>query len=488
MKNFGALMAKIRVFTDTVPDPNTTSGNVLDQIFSECAQNHDLEFCIIGSDNSSSYLISEALVGAKFNFLQGPVTNWNLGIFTKLYSRLLLKYFHSDIQRISSWILRENSRDLPDHQIFVLQSSASIIICEKFRGTTSSYTTVSFDPWRWWSNTHHVPTSLDTVVSKNLEDIFSEGHHLVPNSIWGELFPNSKGTFIDLYPTFQGAASKPAYIQNTQTSINFCFAGKTYALAELKKFIEFMDSKDWILFNLEVFLHIYGPSNPFSSKNIIYHGNLGSKVLVHELVQHDYAILPYPSENIDEDIARLSFPSKYLLYLSAGLPVIYIGNISATVCKFTKLTGITTTTDNFMKSFESDFIRLLSSHEVIKQNTESLISENFSKEIFLTSISRWLGYIGFPENQLSSGPNRVNLGHRKLNFTEYLIKSYSSAVSRNIHNLFWYIRVPKFRYIKIILERKIVSRLVIKLIDPITVICVKLYNTKTFRSVSPSKR
>jgi regulator of replication initiation timing len=488
MTDFGIPMGKIRIFTDIVPDPNTTGGLVLDQIFSNVAQSHDLDFFIIGSQESSNFQISKALIGAKFNFIQGPVTNWNLGILTKPYSVFLLKYFHLDIQRISSWISQEDSRETPDHQIFVLQSAASIVICEKFRKTTSSYSTISFDPWRWWSSAHYVPTSLDAIVSQNLEKIYSEGFHLVPNSRWQELFLNSKGTFIDVYPTFPGIASQTADITNTKTSINFCFAGKPYALSELEKFIEFMNSRNWILFNLQVFLHVYGPSNPFSSKNIIYHGNLGYKLLNAELAHHDYALLPYPSKKKDEDIAQFSFPSKYLLYLSAGLPVIYIGNTSADVCRFTKLTGMTITPDDFMKSFETKFMNMLSSREEIRLNIEGLLSKNFSKEIFVTEINRWLGSLGFPDDQVSKEFKRANIGFIKLNFTDYLIKSHSSTISRIIYNIFWYIRVPKLRFIKILWGRILLSQLVIKFANVITVILVRLYNIKSFRSVFPSNR
>jgi hypothetical protein len=479
-------MAKIRVFTDIVPDPSTTGGYVLDQIFSIIAQNHDLEFCIIGSGQPSNYLISEELIAAKFNFLQNPVTNWNLGILTKLNSKLLLKYFHSDIQRISSWVLQEDSRDLPDHQIFVLQSTASIIICEKFRGTTTSYSTISFDPWRWWANSHHVPTSLEDIVSESLEEIYSDGHHLVPNSRWQELFPNSRASFIDLYPVFQKTFYKSRKSQGIQSSINFCFAGKIYALAELNKFIEFMDSKGWMLFNLNVFLHIYGPSSPFSSKNIIYHGNVRPKALAHEIASYDYALLPYPAEDKDEDLRRLSFPSKYLLYLNAGLPVIYIGDTAATVCKFTKLTGITINTDDFLEKFESDFANLLLSREEIKLNIKSLISNEFSEENFFSTISGWLDSVGCPEVRTPKNFDRVGTGLTKLIFNDYVIESKSSKIMNNIYKLRRHVMTPKLRALKILFKRLLKSKFGIKFTYLVAVISIKIYNNAIFRFVFPS--
>ncbi len=486
MIDFGAFMAKIRVFTDIVPDPNTTGGYVLDQIFSNIAQNHDLEFYIIKSDESSNYLISEEMIAAKFNFLQGPVTNWNLGILTKLYSKLLLKYFHLDIQQISSWILQEDSRDLPDHQIFVLQSTASIIICEKFRGTTTSYSTISFDPWRWWASAHHVPTSLEDIVSESLKDIFSDGHHLVPNSRWQELFPNSRASFIDLYPVFQKTFPKSRKSQGIQSNINFCFAGKIYALAELNKFIEFMGSKNWMLFNMNVFLHIYGPLSPFSSKNIIYHGNVTPNALVHEIASYDYALLPYPAEDKDEDLARLSFPSKYLLYLAAGLPVIYIGNTSATVCKFTKLTGITINPDNFLEKFELDFANLLSSREEIKLNIESLNSNKFSEEKFLNTINGWLDSVGFPEKQAPKNFDRMGTSLTKLIFNDYVIESKSSEILKNIYKLRRYVMTPKLRALKILFKRILKSAFGMKFTNFVTIVFIKIYNNAIFRFVFPS--
>jgi hypothetical protein len=326
------------------------------------------------------------------------------------------------------------------------------------------------------------------MVSQNLEKIYSEGFHLVPNSRWQELFPNSKGTFIAVYPTFQRGVYKSKTIQGTQSNINFCFAGKIYAFAELNKFIEFMDSKDWMLFNKRAILHIYGPANSISSKNVVYHGNLRSKSLVHELAKHDYALLPYPSGAEDQDIARLSFPSKYLSYLAASLPVIYIGNTEATVCNFTKRTGISINPNEFSKNFESEFARLLSSREAVKLNIESLLSKNFSEENLLNAISDWLESAGITGDQMLKKFSSARFELTKGNFTDFLVKSKSSMISENVYNLRWYIRTPKMRFVEVFFMRVLYSSPVMKLINVVTVFSIKIYNSRVLRSVFPSSR
>jgi hypothetical protein len=426
-------MAKFRIFTDCLPDINSTAGKVLEGIMFELAATHDLEFYILLEGNIQDLETSSIFKSSKFHFLQSPISSWKLGFLTKPYSKFMRRHFDSDLRSIIKYIDRENSRDLPDHQIFVLQSSTSILLCDHFKDITESYSTITWDPWSWWSRNHKVPSGLDSQVSDALEKIYMIGFHLVPNQMWKEEFAQSLGEFYEIYLPFQ-QNGKEITSENPQV-INLCFAGNPYAKHEFESFIDFMISKNWKLDGKRVLLHFYGSFCPFESKYVINHGNISPKSLIATLARHDVAILPYPSGNLNRDVSKFSFPSKYLTYLAAGLPTILIGNRDSTICHFVDQTGFSIQPDQISDSFEVNFSRLNEEGHYVSERIDTMRSQKFSSVVFSSTISAWMLDSGFPlVAKISSSPTTtVSVNDLVLTRDSFEVKSVK--LSLRVHRV-----------------------------------------------------
>jgi hypothetical protein len=483
-------MAKIRVITDDIPTSQTTSGLVLQAVLEKLAQSHDFEFYILGNKKRDDLRTSGAFKSSKFHFLEAPISYWGLGFLTKPYSRFIRKFFNEDIESLIEWINQENSRDLPDHQIFVLQSATSILLCEHFKKTTATYSTITWDPWTWWSRNHEVPYDLDNYIQRALDEIYSNGFHLVPNQVWAQTFNEHSSQFYPVYVPFKQALAKDLVEEDQLDTFNFCFSGSAYAFFELEMFVKFMESRNWLLFEKKVYLHFFGPFCPFESRNVIYHGNILVDELIDALSKYDIAILPYPSGDANKDVSQLSFPSKYLSYLAAGLPTIFIGNTDATVCNFVNQTGFSIDPRNFEESFESEFFSLWHSINDYKKNTKTLLSNTFSYLEFSKSLESWLISAGLSFGQSQSIFQYQELMHSDFKLYPKSTPSSSVIFTSKIHKLLKFFMPLRFLFMrsdgKLNLKAKLISvtyrlirhRFLKKAVNIVTKLMIRIYQIR----------
>ena len=483
-------MAKIRVITDAIPTSQTTSGVVLQAVLEKLAPTHDFEFYVLENKKREIVMTSEAFKSSKFHFLEAPISDWGLGFLTKPYSGFIRKFFNQDIESLIKWIKQENSRDLPDHQIFVLQSATSILLCEYFKKTTTTYSTITWDPWSWWSRNHQVPNDLNNYIQGALDEIYSNGFHLVPNQMWAQTFNKQSSQFYPVYVPFNQVFDLDVVEKDQIDAFNFCFSGTPYAFFELEIFVKFMESRNWLLFEKKVYLHFFGPSCPFKFQNVIYHGNIHPDELIDSLSNYDIAILPYPSGEANKDVSQLSFPSKYLSYLAAGLPTIFIGDTSATVCNFVNQAGFSIDPRDFEECFESDFFRLWQSINDSKKNTKSLLSKNFSSLEFAKSVECWLISAGLSFDNSQSVFHYQELRHSDFELYPKSTPSSSVIFTSKIHKLLKIFMPLRFLFMTIdgkfnlkaklifVTYRLIRHRFLEKTVNTVTKLMIRIYQIR----------
>jgi hypothetical protein len=76
------------------------------------------------------------------------------------------------------------------------------------------------------------------------------------------------------------------------------------------------------------------------------HGNLSESALLVKLRECDWAFAPMALTDHDPRYNRFSFPTKFITYLSAGLPIITLGHPESSVMKMAAHydVGLTTST------------------------------------------------------------------------------------------------------------------------------------------------
>lgn len=84
-------------------------------------------------------------------------------------------------------------------------------------------------------------------------------------------------------------------------------------------------------------LHLYGAHSyadrPWLRPWIIEHGNFPERELLTELRKCDWGFIPMSLEENDPRYNRFSFPTKFITYLAAGLPVVTLGHPESSVMK-----------------------------------------------------------------------------------------------------------------------------------------------------------
>jgi len=102
-------------------------------------------------------------------------------------------------------------------------------------------------------------------------------------------------------------------------------------VAALSRFREFV--------SLELHLwgaHSYRNCSWFDPEFIVEHGNLPQNELLDALKLCDWGFIPMSLEDKDPRYNRFSFPTKFITYLAAGLPVITMGHPQSSVMKMAK--------------------------------------------------------------------------------------------------------------------------------------------------------
>jgi hypothetical protein len=116
-------------------------------------------------------------------------------------------------------------------------------------------------------------------------------------------------------------------------------------------------------------LHLYGAHSyadrPWFRPWIIEHGNLPERELLTELRGCDWGFIPMSLENKDPRYNRFSFPTKFITYLAAGIPIISIGHPECSVMKMAMRyeTGLEITSSHSLVTVTT---QILSDHHIIQ--------------------------------------------------------------------------------------------------------------------------
>jgi hypothetical protein len=171
--------------------------------------------------------------------------------------------------------------------------------------------------------------------------------------------------------------------------------GQIYASKAFKLYYKAMsDFNDFGHSNIKC--DYYGRES-FSKFDIEEFGNLitvkgwaDSNVIVSEIRPYDFAFLPYFGDE-NEIVSSLSFPSKMIVYLTAGLPILYIGGKNSAPYKIINhhKIGVAIDIEDFKLSDTNKILKHISnlkkSHE-FQREIESVNKEKFSRQALIKSL------------------------------------------------------------------------------------------------------
>ncbi|MFZ4778698.1 MAG: hypothetical protein ACOYM3_25300 [Terrimicrobiaceae bacterium] len=128
-------------------------------------------------------------------------------------------------------------------------------------------------------------------------------------------------------------------IRNPQPAIvKIAYAGSILVMKEFEFFVEVLSA---LRSTIRTELHFYGAHSHasrawFRNDWMVEHGNLPERQLVEELRSCDWGFIPMSLDDSDPRYNRYSFPTKFITYLAAGLPVITLGHPECSVMKMAR--------------------------------------------------------------------------------------------------------------------------------------------------------
>jgi len=133
----------------------------------------------------------------------------------------------------------------------------------------------------------------------------------------------------------RGLCEGSARIDPVGSPVRIAYAG---TILVMREFALFTQALERVRRMIPVELHLWGAhsyqNQPwFRGEWMIEHGNLSERDLIAALRECDWGFIPMSLRDEDPRYNRFSFPTKFITYLAAGLPVITLANRDSSVMR-----------------------------------------------------------------------------------------------------------------------------------------------------------
>jgi glycosyltransferase involved in cell wall biosynthesis len=187
-----------------------------------------------------------------------------------------------------------------------------------------------WDPFSWWAKANR----LDDYTTRKTQALFDKtiersaavatASHPMANN-YRDRFRVKAIPVISSYA--RTMACSPAAAPLPGASITIGMAGQFYAADEWLRLLAALEAINWSVGGRRVSIVAMGPAHPpgMPASHVTFLGWKPQTEAVRLLNGCDFLYCPYPFDPAMEEVARHSFPSKLVLYLAAGRPVIFHG-------------------------------------------------------------------------------------------------------------------------------------------------------------------
>ena len=312
-------MSKLLIISDVAPTPKHTAGFILEQIISRLPSDCEIDVYNIMNDGLQTYDLSSFVTGT-LRWARKPEENWS-GL---KYIRWLGDYFSSrEAKQISNDIIRQVSRRKPDVILLAIQGQTMLRVATHLDFAGIEFSTIHWDPFSWWSHFNGLSKSMEQLNESVKKILRKSGTHIVPSVPYINYLKIDESNAVVMHIALNEFVESQKKKLETR---NLCFSGQAYAEKELLFVFEYLNSINWKLNVVPITFHFYGNTAIGQEyPQVVHHGWLSPDKLVYELSKYHAGILPYPASKNFTEVSALSFPSKFGTYISANLPVIFIG-------------------------------------------------------------------------------------------------------------------------------------------------------------------
>jgi len=187
-----------------------------------------------------------------------------------------------------------------------------------------------WDPFSWWAKAN----CLDSITTRRVQSMFDNAiRHsrcvATASEPMAELYRDRFGVstvpVIASHP--KSMAQAPDLACNDKNPIVIGMAGQFYAANEWLQFLHALRSSNWRVAGRAVRIVVLGPQRPpgVIDEHVSLLGWKSQPDAAFILSQCDILYCPYPFDQGMKEVSLYSFPSKLVLYLAAGRPILFHG-------------------------------------------------------------------------------------------------------------------------------------------------------------------
>jgi hypothetical protein len=397
---------KVLLISDVPPCDDFTAGIVLSAMVRFLPRGSICCFAVVNP--LIPIRMSSEFSGIPIEFHGKPLENWSwlpqgfpVDKLSSLASLAGETYTSRQVKSLVAKAVEFGRKQRVDRVWAVLQGQTTIrmALAVADRLNVPLYTQV-WDPFSWWAKANR----LDESTTRRTQELFDE---TIRRSVavatasqpmaktYRDRFSVKAVPVISSYARTMGCA--PAAVPRSGDHLKIGMAGQFYAADEWSQLLATFEAANWMMGACCVSIVAMGPVQPpaMSANNVTFLGWKSQTEAVKLLADCDFLYCPYPFDPLMAQVARQSFPSKLVLYLAAGRPVIFHGPAYSAVAEYinNRGCGIISTSlsaEGLLKEIEG----LVGNHQRYSEmasNAQKAFLEDFTLESMARSFNDFIG-------------------------------------------------------------------------------------------------
>lgn len=342
---------KVLLISDVPPCDDFTAGIVLSALVRFLPRGSICCFAVVNP--LIPFRVSSEFSGIPVEFHEKPLENWSwlprgfpLGRLSSLASMAGETYTgNRQVKSLVDRAVEFGRKQQVDRVWAVLQGQTTIrmALAVADRLKVPLHTQI-WDPFSWWAKAN----CLDEGTTRKTQQLFDEtirrsvavatASHAMAQT-YRDRFSVRAIPLISSYA--HTMACSPTATPSSGEALTIGMAGQFYAADEWRQLLAALEAENWTVGGGRVNIVAMGPVRPpaMPANNVSFLGWKSQTEAVKILTDCDFLYCPYPFDPAMAEVARQSFPSKLVLYLAAGRPVIFHGPAYSAVAEFIKDKG-----------------------------------------------------------------------------------------------------------------------------------------------------
>ncbi|WP_072378391.1 hypothetical protein [Hyphomicrobium sp. NDB2Meth4] len=406
---------KILLLSDIPPCNNLTAGLVLSAMVRFLPR--DSVCCFAVANPMLDIHMSPEFANIPMRFHAKPNENWSWLPQRRLVRRLSSAICFagemftekSTVRSLTRKAIAFGREQKVDRVWAVLQGQTTIRMARAVAdGLGVPLHTQVWDPFSWWAKAN----CLDGLTTHRVQQLFDEAiRHSASVAtasepmaeLYRERFHVSAEPVISSHS--RSMAQKPEVQSGVGTPILIGMAGQFYAATEWLELVKALEKANWTIGSRPARVVVMGPQRPPGAQksHVTFLGWKSQSDAAFILSLCDILYCPYPFDPSMKEVSQFSFPSKLVLYLAAGRPIVFHGPAYSSPARYIKAKGcgliaerlVATAIFNEMERLTLDPV----AYADLAANAQAAFRDDFTLEAMKRSFNAFIGGDVSPHNE-----------------------------------------------------------------------------------------